>query len=350
VQKPHIKKRPSISKLLLIIIMLNLLSACSTARYYAQGASGHMALMSQRQPLSDVLQDSKIPLKRKNQIKQVQSIRKFAYKELKLPKNNSYTSYVDLKRDAISWNVIATPKYSIDPIQTCFPITGCVSYLLYFSKERAEEVAKHHQNLGHDTHIIASPAYSTRGIFDDPIVSTMFKGGTSSIAQIVFHELAHQQLYRNNDSNFNEAFASTVGLEGTRLWLQKHHPKKVKPYNDYLKKRTQFFNLLLTSRNELQTLYKSGKTDAQMKIGKQNVFAQLQHRYTQLKKSWHGDKRFDAWFKKHPVNNAKLAVIGVYFQKVPEFSKQLKLLNYDFEKFYQYYFDKEDLAGLIIVP
>jgi len=298
--------------------------------------------MSQQTPIAKVLTDKKLPVKRLEQIKQIQSIRKYAQEKLKLPKNNSYTSYVDLKRDAISWNVIATPKYSITPIKTCLAIIGCTSYLIYFSKDRAELEAKKHQNLGHDTYIIASPAYSTGGMFDDPIVSTMFNGGISSIAQVVFHELAHQRLYRKGDSAFNEAFASTIAEEGTRRWLKENHPNKVKNYNEFLKKRWQFYNLLIDSRKQLDTAYKVAKTDKEKKKEKRKILEQLTNQYIQLKGSWSGDKRFDRWFNNSPINNAKLAVIGVYFQKVPEFSVQLKKLNYDFEKFYQFYDKNRD--------
>ena len=296
-----------------------------------------MALMSQRTPLSEALKDKSLPTKRKEQIKQVQSIRKFASNTLKLPRNNTYTSYVELDRDAISWNVIATPKYSISPIQTCFPIAGCTSYLIYFSKQRAEQEAEKHKKQGHDVHIIASPAYSTGGFFDDPIVSTMFKGGTISIAQVVFHELAHQKLFRKNDSAFNEAFASTIGEQGTRLWLKQEHPQKVNLYKSYIKKRWQFFNLLISTRQELEDIYKTKKTNIGRKEGKRQTFKNLKRKYARLKKSWGGDKRFDNWFKSSPVNNAKLAVIGVYYQKVPEFTQKLESLNYDFEKFYTFY-------------
>ncbi len=296
-----------------------------------------MALMSQRTALTEVLKDTSVSAKRKDQIRQVQSIRKFASDNLKLPRNNSYTSYVELNREAISWNVIATPKYSISPIQTCFPIAGCTSYLIYFSKERAYREAEKHKKQGHDTHIIASPAYSTGGLFDDPIVSTMFNGGTISIAQVVFHELAHQKLFKKNDSAFNEAFASTIGEQGTRLWLKQQHPEKVMHYKNYLKKRWQFFNLLITTRKDLEALYKTKKNNSEMEQGKQHIFTQLEQKYIRLKKSWGGDKRFDNWFTKSPVNNAKLAMIGVYYQKVPEFTQKLKSLNYDFEKFYKYY-------------
>jgi predicted aminopeptidase len=326
-----------LSRTILLGISLLLLPACSTTQYYLQGASGHLSLMSQRQPISELLAGDSLSEKRRQQIEQVLSIRKFAQEKLKLPKNNSYSSFVELKREAISWNVIATPRYSMKPIQTCFPLVGCVSYLVYFTKKRAQIAAEKHKKLGHDTHIIASPAYSTLGLFDDPVVSTMFKGGISSTAEVVFHELAHQKLYRKNNSAFNEAFASTIGEEGTRLWLKENHPEQLKSYDAHIKKRWQFFNLIINTSKELSNWYASKRPDAEAEAGKQKIFKRLDHRYQQLKQSWGGDRRFDRWFKKNPVNNAKLAVIGVYYQQVPEFKRQLKAYNYDFDKFYQHY-------------
>lgn len=329
--------RISLKKILAVLVLSQLLAACSTTQYYLQGAAGHMDLMAKRQPIAEVLADKKIEPKLREQIKQVLKIRKFAHETLKLPKNNSYTSYVDLKRNAISWNVIATPKYSIKPTQTCFPFTGCISYLLYFSKQRAKAVVEQHKKLGRDTHIIASPAYSTLGLFNDPIVSTMFSGNISSTAEIMFHELGHQRLYKKNDTAFNEAFASTIGEEGTRLWLKQEHPKKLKYYEDHIKKRWQFFNLLIKTRKTLDAFYVTKPAPVNAEKGKQRIFAQLKTDYQILKKSWGDDERFDRWFNKHPLNNAKLAVIGVYYQKVPEFKQRLKHFNYDFEKFYNYY-------------
>lgn len=305
-----------------------------------QGARGHVALMSQRKPIGDVFQDKNISKERKEQIKQVQSIRAFASERLKLPKNKSYTTYVELKRKAITWNVIATPKYSISPIKTCLLMIGCTSYLMYFSESRAQYEVKKHKQLGRDTHIVESPAYSTAGKFDDPIVSTMFGGGINSIAQIVFHELAHQKLFRKNDSAFNEAFASSIGEQGTRLWLKENHPKRVKAFNQYLLKKRQFFGLLLESRQELTLLYKTKQTDLDKEKGKQLIFKRLRKKYVQLKESWGGDKRFDSWFNTHSLNNAKLALVGIYYKQVPEFTKKLKELDYNFEIFYKFYAQK----------
>ena len=328
--------------LVAFLVCSQFLSACSNISYLAQGASGHLTLMSKREPISQVLKSETLSKKRRKQITEVQSIRQFAHERLKLPKNGSYTSFVELDREAVTWNIVATRKYSINPIQTCFPIGGCVSYLVYFNKARAEREAAKHKKLGHDVHIIPSPAYSTLGFFDDPIVSTMFSGSISSTADVVFHELGHQRLYRKNNSAFNEAFASAIGEEGTRLWLQENHPKSLKAYNDHVKKRWQFFNLLLNTSEELKKFYALKQTNVERAKGKKQIFTLLKQRYAKLKAEWDGDKRFDRWFTKHPLNNAKLAVIGVYYKLVPEFSKRLRTFNYDFEKFYQYYQQNKD--------
>lgn len=334
--------KPAFNRILLIAFLAQFSTACSTTQYYAQGATGHLALMSQRKPVKQVLADSKVTDKRKQQLKQVLEIRQFAYDRLKLPENNSYSSYVELKRKAVSWNVIATPKYSMKPIQTCFPFVGCVSYLVYFSPEAAEKEVNKQKKLGRDTHIIESPAYSTLGFFDDPILSTMLSRSISSTAEVIFHELAHQRLYRKNNSAFNEAFASTVGQEGTRLWLKEKHPDKLERYEQHLKKRWAFFNLLIDTSSELKTWYSHQHEDAIAERGKQRIYRQLDEKYARLKQSWGGDKRFDNWFKKSPVNNAKLSAIGVYYKLVPDFSRQLKAVNYDFAKFYEYY-EKQDI-------
>ncbi len=333
----------NVLKIITFLVIVQFLSACSGISYLAQSTSGHLTLMSKREPINQLLRSDKLSEKRREQITAVKNIRKFAYDRLKLPKNGSYTSFVEVKEEALTWNIVATKKYSIDPIQTCFPFGGCVSYLVYFNKARAEQEAEKHRKLGHDVHIIASPAYSTLGVFDDPIVSTMFTGSISSTAEVVFHELAHQRLFRKNNSAFNEAFASAVGEEGTRLWLKENRPESLQRYNKHVKMRWQFFNLLLETSEELIAFYKIKQSDTKKESGKKRIFKQLKQRYANLKKTWNGDKRFDRWFTKHPLNNAKLAVIGVYYKLVPDFSKQLKAMNYDFEAFYNYYQKREDL-------
>ena len=40
------------------------------------------------------------------------------------------------------------------------------------------------------------------------------------LAETIFHELGHQRVFASGDTDFNEAFATAVGEEGARRWLE----------------------------------------------------------------------------------------------------------------------------------
>ena len=63
-------------------------------------------------------------------------------------------------------------------------------------------------------------AYSTLGWFEDPLLDTMLRYSDEQLAAVIFHELAHQQLYLRGDTAFNESYASFVEEVGVTLWLQ----------------------------------------------------------------------------------------------------------------------------------
>ena len=77
-------------------------------------------------------------------------IRDYAVKELKLPDNASYRSYADIGRPYAVWNVVAAPEFSLEPLQSCFPVAGCVSYRGFFAQEDAERYAAGLRAQGND--------------------------------------------------------------------------------------------------------------------------------------------------------------------------------------------------------
>lgn len=322
-----------IVKHIFLFSIILLLSSCSTVGYYGQSVKGHLSLIAKQKPINKILEDKKTSKQRRNELELIQEIRAYAYDKLKLPKNGSYAKFVELDRKAVTWNLVATPKYSMSPSQWCFPIIGCISYKGYFSEAKARSEAKKTEQLGYDVYVAESTAYSTLGWFNDPVVSTMLDHGILLTAETIFHELSHQRVYHKSDSDFNEAFASAVGQAGTRLWLKEKHPKSLNFYDEHLRKQQQFIGLLLNVSSELSHLYKVKMTDAETEKGKQKILKGLRFKYTKLKQSWGGDSGYDSWFDK-PINNARLALAGVYSQQIPYFSRQLKHHNYDFEKFY----------------
>ena len=61
--------------------------------------------------------------------------------------------------------------------------------------------------------------YSTLGWFNDPVLNTFVYRSDAQLANLIFHELAHQKFYIKNDTLFNESFATVVAREGVKRWL-----------------------------------------------------------------------------------------------------------------------------------
>lgn len=307
------------------------LSGCSTVSYYAHLARGQMELLGAREDISELLADPQLDAELRRRLEVVQRARRFASETLHLPDNGSYTQYADLKREAVVWNVFATPAFSTEAIEQCFPITGCVAYRGYFSRERADAAADALRAEGHDVHVGAVPAYSTLGWFDDPVLSTMLHWDEDTLVETLFHELAHQQLFVKGDTAFNESFASFVGEEGLRQYRQGQTDTE----RIARKARSeQFTRLMLDAREQLATLYRTRLAPAAMAERKQAAFAQLRADYARLRdQSWNGSTGYDAFMAKD-LNNASLLPFGLYEGWVPAFAALWSQQSGDWPAFY----------------
>ena len=127
---------------LIALIVAALAGGCSHFGYYMQSVEGQLSLLQSRQAITEILADPATPVPLKKRLELALSIRDYASTELKLPDNQSYRSYADLRRPFVVWNVFATREFSIRPEQWCFPIAGCVGYRGYFSKSGADNFAE----------------------------------------------------------------------------------------------------------------------------------------------------------------------------------------------------------------
>ncbi len=310
-----------------------LLSGCGTAGYYAQLTEGQWQLLRARQPVDQVLADPATSAQLRARLRHAEEARAFASEQLKLPDNRSYRLYADLKRPYVVWNVFATPELSLQPVTHCFPIAGCVAYRGYYRQGAARGAAALMREQGLDVYVSGVEAYSTLGWFDDPILSSMLGWGDERLATLIFHELAHQRVYVQDDTAFNESFATFVEQQGTQQWRAARGLGASDPAQ--LQQREQFTRLVLATRERLQTLYSGTLTAAQKRQAKHAEFERLRHRYQQLRDSqWHGDRRYDAWMY-GPLNNAKLLPFGLYDQWVPAFAALFREVDGDWTLFYQ---------------
>jgi predicted aminopeptidase len=263
----------------------------------------------------------------------VRDARNFAVTELHLPDNRSYRTYADVKRPFVVWNVVATPEFSVEPKHWCFPIAGCVAYRGYFKEKNARKFAAGLASKGFDVTVGGVPAYSTLGKFADPVLSTMMRYGDSELVAIIFHELAHQLLYVKNDSEFNEAFATTVEDEGLRRWLKAQgHPDLMKEFLQENEDENAFIDLFSQGRERLKKLYASGLAVEQLRPKKAAIFAELTDEARALQRK-QGHLYYESWLKEG-LNNAHLASVATYYQCVPGFQRLLAEQGGDLDRFY----------------
>lgn len=313
-----------------------LCTGCSNLGYYAQSIGGQLDILASREPIEDLLEDENTDAALREKLRLTLQIRDFASKQLKLPDNDSYRSYVDTGKPYVVWNIFAAPEFSLELKTWCFLFAGCVSYRGYFDEADARDYAKDiTEEQALDIYLRGVAAYSTLGWFDDPLLNTVIERDEAHLAGLIFHELAHQVLYIDNDSAFNESFAKTVELEGIRLYMQQFgSPEKSHEYTANANRRNGFVRLVSDTSNKLDNLYNSGLTDNDMRLKKSDIIDSMKADYEKLKQDWDGYTGYDKWFAEE-INNAKIAAVTTYADYVPAFTALLRKNNDDFTQFYK---------------
>ncbi len=315
------------------MLAILLLSGCSSLSYYTQLASGQMALLRAREPVSAVIADPSRDTALRDHLRKAQQARQFASQHMHLPDNQSYRLYADIHRPYVVWNVFATGEFSLDAVTHCFPIAGCVAYRGYYSQGAARGDAALQKLDGKDVYVSGVEAYSTLGWFNDPIISSMMNWGDERLATLIFHELAHQRFYVKDDSEFNESYATFVEQEGTRQW-RAAQGLPIEGATSETQRRDQLTRLVLATRDRLKALYAEPLSPQVMRQRKVAEFERLRSEYRQMRDTqWSGDKRFDSWVYA-PMNNARLLPIGLYDQWVPAFEALYRRVNGNWPAFF----------------
>lgn len=310
----------------MVAALAALLSGC----YYGHVAHGQFDLIKRRTPIEKILADPATDAELRRRLERAVDARRFASRELGLPDNGSYTTYVDVGRPYAVWNVFATPELSLRAHEWCYPLFGCLSYRGYYSRDRADREAAALREQGLDVFVAGVPAYSTLGWFDDPLLSTMPKG-EDQMAGTIFHELAHQIAFAEDDTAFNESFATFVEHEGLRRYL-KDNPELAKAVERRQRWESDYRRLMFAGRKRLLDTYVSDLPEAEKRARKQAVFARLRKDYVKLRRAWRGDLADDTWLTE--PSNAQLLPFGLYQAWVPAFAVLFAQQKEDWPAFY----------------
>ena len=326
------------SKVLIPLLVLISFSGCDSLKFYSQATLGQMQILSSREDITRLLAVQQTPKLLRLKLEKILEIRAFASEKLKLPVGNNFSEYVPIDGQHVLWNVYASPRYSLSSLSWCFPFAGCVTYRGYFNEIDARQYAKGLEKRGFDTYVGGVRAYSTLGWFDDVVLSTVLQQSEEELAALIFHELAHQVVYIPGDTQFNEAFATTVEQEGLQLWLAEKNSVSsnviLSRTEDAADRRKDFVSLILETQEILRDVYESDMRKENMEERKRAIQEELRIKYQSMKEGWSGYSGYDYWFS-GGLNNAQIATVASYNNFVPGFKSIFIQENGGFLNFYE---------------
>jgi predicted aminopeptidase len=364
------KRRRLRRRVILFCAIAGLITGCGSMGYYRQAISGQYEILDRREPIQSVLARTNTSPALREKLQLVLGLREFAEHELRLKTDGHYAKYADLRRRYVVWNVYAAPEFSLEPKKWWYPVVGKLKYRGFFSEKEARECGARLAKEGYDVYVGGVDAYSTLGFFKDPVLNTFIYNTAPDLAEILFHELAHQRVFAKGDTDFNEAFATAVGEEGVRRWLAVQGDAKLRAeYDLELRRKDQFVALVMKAREDLSEVYgeekrirsrterdpptaKPRKNGLQLETSREavdaastnslvavkrarkaEVIAKLRTEYEQLKTSWGGYAGYDHWFQRS-LNNAQLSTVATYYTLLPAFERLLTQNGGDLQKFY----------------
>ena len=340
----------------LVVFACLALASCSgsgTLGYYLQSARGHVQLMHAAEPIDRWIARTDIPPALRERLQLAQRARAFAIAELGLPDNASYRRYADLRRAAAVWNVVAAPPDALTLHTWCFPVTGCIGYRGYFNEADAQAEAQQLAAQGLEVEVYGVPAYSTLGYMNwaggDPLLSTFIAWPEGDFVRLLFHELAHQVVYAEGDTLFNESFATAVERMGSAKWLATQaSPHAREAFAISEARRRAFRTLTRGTRARLVEIYKQKEALALMPKAltamKTEAMNGFRAEYANLRAQWlrpHGATPlatpaqvagYDRWVAK--ANNASFAAQAAYDEWVPAFEALFEREGRDWHRFY----------------
>ena len=167
-------------------------------------------------------------------------------------------------------------------------------------------------------------AYSTLGLIADPLLNTFTGYPEIDLAALIFHELAHQVAYLPGDSSFNEAFATAVEEAGVARYAAQLEDRNALPrWQQRRRLRVEVTAVVAAARADLAKLYREKIPADDMRAAKQKHLAELAAQIRAIEQRTGRASGFDGYIKEG-LNNAHLASVATYYDKVPYFESLLR--------------------------
>lgn len=186
-----------------------------TGRYLVRAAWAEGGILARRRSIEAIVADPATSIEAAAKLRLVLAARAFAADSIQLRTKQSFTTYSPLDRDTLVLVLSGAYPDRLASYTWWFPIVGRVPYKGYFDFALARAAEHDLAAKGFDVYLRPSPAFSTLGWFNDPLLSTSLRADTIDLANTVVHELTHNTFYAPGQAVFNESFASFVGARGS---------------------------------------------------------------------------------------------------------------------------------------
>jgi predicted aminopeptidase len=204
----------------LVLLLIAWLALSPTGRYLVRAAWAEGSILARRRSIAAIVRDPATPAEAAAKLRLVLAARAFAADSIQLRTRESFTTYTHLDRDTLVLVLSGAYPDRLAPYTWWFPVVGRVPYKGFFDVGAARAAEHELASKGFDVYLRPSPAFSTLGWFNDPLLSTSLRADTIDLANTVIHELTHNTFYAPGQAVFNESFASFVGARGSAWFFR----------------------------------------------------------------------------------------------------------------------------------
>jgi len=314
------------------------LSGCGIG-YLWHVTVGQVAILVHQRPVDEVLHDAHLPTQEQQKLRLILEVRAFAITQLDLSDSKSYTTFVQLDRPYVSYNLSAAPPDALTPYVWRFPILGSMPYKGFFDKEYALREQRVLEEQGYDTYLRGVRAYSMLGYFTDPILSPMLAYDNFFLINTIIHEMLHQTVWITGSVSFNESLANFVGERGTLAYLVQRYGIDAPEYQRYRDQRADalvFQEYMRALIERLEALYHEPVSRADKLHRRAQIFAQAVTAYPDV--FWRmKTTAYHTFFERQPLNNAVLLAFRVYHRDPTFFEHALAEQGGDLRRMIAYF-------------
>lgn len=329
--------RIPLCRLLFLSFTLFILAGCGGIAYVCHLGWHQGYILHHSRPLTDVLEGDGIDPTLKAKILFIQEVKRFGEERLGLRKTKNYATFFDAAGPVL-FVVTASEKDRLEPCSWSFPIIGKVTYKGFFSYQEALREKRRLEGEGFDTFVQAAAAYSTLGWFKDPIFSSMLKWEAWTLANVIFHEMAHATLYLKGKTSFNEQFATFVGHRATIDFLrEKYGPQsaELRRAMDEQQDDLLFSRWIGAACERLSEFYRKEMPKEQKGRQRQEIFRALKEDFRAIRSQFKTDCYPD--LEAIELNNAVFLAFRRYVEKLDRFEALYNEMGQDLRRVIDYF-------------